>query len=125
MHAKLLADDKSTKFFSGLDKKSLFDSLHDCIAPFVKRCFKGVSRVVNHVRRHIPGGRQRGPKRKLDSKDEFLLAMMKLHLALLINDLPSRFHISYTLCGQIFNMLDTCNGQSTFFNDICSEPGCT
>ena len=64
MHAKLLADDKSTKFFSGLDKKSLFDSLHDCIAPFVKRRFKGVSRVVNHVRRHIPGG----PKRKWSKK---------------------------------------------------------
>ena len=94
MHAKLLADDKSTKFLTGLDKKSLFDSLHDHIAPFVKRRFKGVSRVVNRVRRHIPGGRQRGPKRKLDSRDEFLLTMMKLRLALIINDLSSRFHIS-------------------------------
>ena len=53
MHTKLLADDKSTKFFTGLHKKPLFDSLHDHIAPFVKRCFKGLSRVVNHVRRHI------------------------------------------------------------------------
>ena len=94
MHAKLLADDKSTKFLTGLDKKSLFDSLHDHIASFVKRRFKSVSRVVNRVRRHIPGGRQRGPKRKLDSRDEFLLTMMKLRLALLINDLSSRFHIS-------------------------------
>ena len=44
-----------------------------------------------------------GPKRKLESKDEFLLTVMKLRLGLLVKDLASRFKICAALTSQIFH----------------------
>ena len=44
-----------------------------------------------------------GPKRKLESKDEFLLTLVKLCLGLLVKDLASRFKICSALTSQIFH----------------------
>ena len=99
LHMTLLRTDKDTKFFTGIDTKELFNALHDYIAPFVQRRWKGAKRVVKSVRQL---GKKRGPERKLDSRDEFLLTLKKLRLGLLLNDLAHRFKISSTLCGQIF-----------------------
>ena len=104
LHSNLLKTDEDVQFYTGLQSKGMFDSLHDFIAPFVKRRWKGVSRVVNKVRRPIfQQQKQRGPQRKLPSKDEFLLTMKRLKLALLHLDLAKRFKISRTLSGRIFN----------------------
>jgi hypothetical protein len=42
-----------------------------------------------------------GPARKLSSKSEFLMTLMKLRLGLLSKDLAKRFDISETLCSRI------------------------
>ena len=102
LHSTLLNDDKSTKCFTGFRTKAMFNTLHDFIAPLVQRRWKGVRRLVNRVRPRAHLHQKRGPKRKLESKDEFLLTMKKLRLGLLLADLASRFKISTTLCGQIF-----------------------
>ena len=44
-----------------------------------------------------------GPDTKLESKDEFLLALMKLRLGLLGKDVAHRFGISNILCTKIFH----------------------
>ena len=80
----------------------MFNTLHDFIAPYVQRHWKGVRRLVNSVRPRAHLNQKRAPERKLESKDEFLLTMKKLRLGLLLADLASRFKISTTLCGQIF-----------------------
>ena len=90
LHSTLLTNDRETKFFTGLEKRALFDSLHDYIAPFVQRRWKGVRRVVNRVRRNIiQSGQRRGPNRKL-------------RLGLLLHDLARRFKVSETLSSQVF-----------------------
>ena len=68
LHMTLLRTDKDTKFFTRIDTKELFNALHDYIAPFVQRRWKGAKRVVESVRRL---GKKRGPERKLDCRDEF------------------------------------------------------
>ena len=102
VHATVLKTDEDVVFHTGLNGKGMFSSLHGYIAPFVKRRWKGVSRVVSKVRRAIIRC-QRGPCRKLESRDEFLLTLMRLKLCLLHNDLAKRFKVSKTLSGQIFN----------------------
>ena len=101
-HAIVLKTDEDVVFYTGRNGKGMFSSLHDYIAPFVKRGWKGVSRVVSKVRRAIIRC-QRGPCRKLESRDEFLLTLMRLKLGLLHNDLAKRFKVFKTLSGQIFN----------------------
>ena len=53
VHATVLKTDEDVVFHTGLNGKGMFSSLHDYIAPFVKRRWKGVSRVVSKVRRAI------------------------------------------------------------------------
>ena len=104
LHSTLLKTDKDVQSFTGLDSRGMFDSLHDYIAPFVRRRWKGVTRVVNKVRRCIIGQqKKRRTARKRCSQDEFLLTLLRLRLALLHFDLAKRFKISRTLSGQIFN----------------------
>ena len=43
-----------------------------------------------------------GPARKLSPQQEFLLCLMRLHLALLIDDLAYRFQVSSTTASSIF-----------------------
>lgn len=47
----------------------------------------------------------RAPSRKLDARTEFLMALMKLRLGLLIEDLADRFHISTGTCSEIIKTL--------------------
>ena len=77
VHIRVLKTDEDVVFHTGLNGKGTFCSFHDYIAPFVKRRWKGVSRVVNKVRRAIIRC-QTGSCRKLDSRDEFLLTLMRL-----------------------------------------------
>ena len=59
LHSTLLANDRETKFFASLEKRAVFDLLHDYIAPFLQIRWKGVRRVINHVRRNIIQSGQR------------------------------------------------------------------
>ena len=73
------------------------------MAPFVKRRWKGVKRVSSKIERKFASTPKKfGPARKLLSKDEFLLTLMKLRPELLAKDLASRFKVSPGLSSQIF-----------------------
>lgn len=93
-HSQLLKIDHDVRFFTGIENRGLFNSLHDLIVPFINRRWKGPARIQK--------GKRTKSTRKLPSKDEFLLALMKLRLGLLHEDLASRFNISTTLVGEIF-----------------------
>ena len=80
----------------------MFNKLHDFIAPFIKKRWKGVKVVVKNARRCLNPGKKRGPSRKLHSKHEFFLTLTRLRLGLLLNDLSGRFAISAALCSQVF-----------------------
>ena len=94
---ELIINDKYTQFFTGINTASLFTKLHNYIAPFVRRRWRGLKCTVNAVRHFKHSPRKFGPKRKLNSMDEFLLTLMKLRLGLLNRDLAKRFQISPTL----------------------------
>ena len=102
VHKVLMKTDDDAQFFTGISSIALFHKLHDFIASFVKRRWKGAKGLVTPRRLNKDFGRKRGPKRKLCSKDELLLTMTRLRLGLLLKDLASRFKISTCLCSQIF-----------------------
>ena len=101
VHATVLKTDEDVIFHTGLNGKGMFSSLHDYMASFIECRWIGVGRVVNKMRRAIIRC-QRCTCRKLESRDEFLLTLMRLKLVLLHNDLEG-FKVSKTLSGQIFN----------------------
>ena len=103
LHKRLL-NDKNIRFYTNLPSMELFNALHEYIAPFVKRRFKGASCVSTKLNnRFARSPKKIGPKRKLESKDEFLLTLMKLRLGVLVKDLASRFKICAALTSQIFH----------------------
>ena len=99
----LLISNSQTQFFTGLESRGLFTDLHDYVAPYVKRRWKGFKALSTKVRRFVHSPKKFGPQRKLSSPDEFLLTLMWLRLGLLKQDLAVRFGISTSLCSQIFN----------------------
>ena len=83
---------------------SLYHKLHDYVAPFVRRRWRGQKATGNVRIRHFhQSPREFGPTRSLRSTDEFVLTLMKLRLALLNRDLAKRFNISPALVSQIFH----------------------
>lgn len=44
-----------------------------------------------------------GPKRKLESKEEFFIALMRLKLAVLLEDPSDWFGILAACCGRVYN----------------------
>ena len=94
--------DEDVNFHTGLKNRSLFNKLHDVVAPLVKRRWTGVLSMTRGLRNLKKKPSTFGPSRKLPSKSEFLLMLMKLRLGLLNKDLAKRFQISCTLCSRIF-----------------------
>ena len=102
LHEKLLKSDKLCNFYTGIKSLKEFEALHDSIAPFVRRRWRGVKKTsAAIVRKYKNKPKCFGPKRKLSSKDEFLMMLMKLKLALLTGDLADRFKISIGLTSEI------------------------
>ena len=82
----------------------LFNALHEYIASFVKRIFKGASCVSTKLNnRFTRSPKKFGPERKLESKEEFLLTLMKLRLGSIVKDFSPRFKICAALTSQIFH----------------------
>ena len=103
LHKRLL-NYKNTRFYTNLPSMELFNALHEYIAPFVKRRFKGASCVSTKLNNRFARSQKKfDPKRKLESKDQFPLTFMKLRLGLLVKDLASRFKICDALTSQIFH----------------------
>ena len=104
VYKHLLKSDRSCDFYTGLMSVSVFHELHSAISPLIKRRWRGAKKTSTGVFRNF---RKRpkvfGPKRKLCSKDEFLMLLMKLRLGLLTTDLADRFNISLGLASAIFS----------------------
>ena len=73
--------------------------LHAKTAPLIRRRFDYAK--DQETRRFKTTPTKFGADTKLESKDEFLLTLMKLRLGLLGKDIAHRFGISNTLCTQI------------------------
>ena len=95
LHSKILTNDKSYSFFTNFE---LFHKFHDILSPLVRR-FRPVSQTM---RQFITTPKKMGKERKLSSKNEFLLTMMKLRLGLQTVDLAFRFNVSEGSCSNIF-----------------------
>ena len=100
---KTLLNNENVSFFTNFPSLDVFNAVHDFVVPFVKRRWKGVKRVSSKIKRKFASTAKKfGPARKLPSKDEFLLTLIKLRLGLLAKDLASRFKVSPGLSSQIF-----------------------
>lgn len=98
---QILKDDNDVTFYTGVPTLGLFNKLHNLIAPFVKRRWTGAKSALKTLKTFKSSARL-GPTRKLSSKVEFLMMLMKLRLGLLNKDLAKRFKISETLFSRIF-----------------------
>ena len=98
----ILQSDKDVKFFTGLPSLTYFNKLHDLIAPYVRRRWTGFLARPKNIRNFKKVPARFGPERKISSKGEFLLTLMRLRLGLLGKDLAKRFSISESLCSRIF-----------------------
>lgn len=102
LYKSLLKSDKKCDFYTGIITLKLFEHLHDIITPLVRRRWRGVKKTSTGIFRNFKKIPKRfGPARKLCSKDEFLLFLMKLRLGLLNEDLADRFSISEGLVSGI------------------------
>ena len=118
MYEKLLASDEKCSFYTNIDKVELLNVLHSKIAPLIRRRFDYVQ--DQETRRFKTTPKKFGPDTKLESKDEFLLTLMKLRLGLLGKYIAHRFGISNTLCPQIFHSRIRCMAEyfRSFVPDI-------
>ena len=115
---KLLRNDRDCRFYTGIEKRSVSHTLHDYVAPYVKRRWKGSCRIVSTK---VKRPSKFGPGRKFCSTEEFLLVVMRMRLGLLNADIARRFDISPTLCSQIFNTwltaMDSILGDLVFWTE--------
>ncbi|XP_038059042.1 uncharacterized protein LOC119730296 [Patiria miniata] len=101
---KLLTSDKKVQFYTGLQSKAVFDSVFQYLEPKLTNVpFWRGPKAGNKVRK---GGLNRssvkyGPCRKLQSKDLFLMVLMKQHMGLRNADLADRFQVSTGHCSRI------------------------
>jgi len=104
LHEQLLNTPANVKFFTGLSTLCLFEKLHDFIFPYVRRRWEGYKRTSTKQKRlFVREPKRMGPKRKLSTKDEFLMMLMRLRLGLLVKDLSHRFKVSTTLSSRIIS----------------------
>ena len=102
LYSQLLKTSKDCEYYTGVTNLSLFQNLHDFIVPFIRRRWRGVSLTSKRLKRQfckLPKGM--GPARKIHSKDEFLLLLVRLRLGLREKDLADRFKISLSLTSNI------------------------
>lgn len=104
LYDETVQTDGDQNFFTGIESRSLFKKLLDYLTPFVRRRWRGMKCLYGNIRRFQHNSPKKfGPDRKLTARDELLLTLMKLRLGSLHKDLAKRFHISPTLCSQIFH----------------------
>ena len=78
------------------------NNYNNYISPLVNRRWKGYRHVVNKLRRFTGNPKRFDQQRKMLSKDEFCLTLMKLRLGSLYGDLASGFCLATSLTSQVF-----------------------
>ena len=88
LHSPLLKTSKYCEYYAGATNLSLFQNLYDFIVPVIHRRWHGVSFTSKRLKQQfckLP--KSMGPARKIHSKDEFSLLLMRLQLGLGEKDL--------------------------------------
>ena len=103
-HVNLLTTDGDVRYYTGVPNKETFYAIHESVAKYVRKRWKGKSSLSTKVKRKFTKSpRKFGPQRMLCSEDEMLLTLIRLRLGLLRKDLADRFAISQSLVSQIFH----------------------
>ena len=100
VYTSLITSDKKCNFYTNMQSCAIFDAIYETVKPFV---YPSMSKVVERTKSPRRTLKKRGPVRKLNMKDEFLLTLMKLRLGLLFGDLGDRFGISLGTASRIFS----------------------
>ncbi|XP_019621910.1 PREDICTED: uncharacterized protein LOC109468106 [Branchiostoma belcheri] len=97
-----LTDDTKVQFYTGLPNRQALDQLYSYMAPKLKkiRFWRGASALPTGVRRFAKSPKKFGPRTKLSAKDLLVMALMKLRLGLLNEDLADRFGVSNATCSR-------------------------
>ena len=91
--------DEKMKFYTGIQSITIFNILWSFLKPhFPQLNYWRGAKVLTSKRRPKTFPR----RKKLSGRDQFLLVLMKLRLALLNQDLADRFQISPGTCSSIF-----------------------
>ena len=93
---------KKMNFYTGLSSIKLSEAVYNLLSPYIARLlyWRGTKRIISSKIR--PRTFVQLSQKKLTSKNEFLLILMRLRLGLLNEDLAHRFGISTTICSNIF-----------------------
>ncbi|XP_065683348.1 uncharacterized protein LOC136096120 [Hydra vulgaris] len=101
-HQTILNTDKNVLFYTGVRNKNVFNVIHGIVFPLIRRKWYGSIKKLIINRKFKSFSNKLGAKTKLCSKDEMLVTLMKIRLALTEKDLFHRFNISISLTSRIF-----------------------
>ncbi|XP_074654491.1 uncharacterized protein LOC141908365 [Tubulanus polymorphus] len=94
-----LTREMDVRFYTGFEGTAIFNMVFSWLLP--------EARIMKHwrgrVQTTVTDSSKRGPGRKLDIEQEFLLVMIKLRLNLFTGDLASRFRVSKSTVSRIFH----------------------
>lgn len=101
----ILKTDKQVRRYLGLPNKNTLDSFVSYFKPMAKKVkyWRGSSKVVSSKRMFKNTPLKSGPKRKLTTKDELVIVLLKLRLALGNDFLADLFGITLSVCSCIIN----------------------
>nr|XP_054760877.1 uncharacterized protein LOC129267165 [Lytechinus pictus] len=105
----VLKSDKTVKDYTGIESRDKFEALHTYVEPRVKKLRYWTGTKKESSPRSSPRAKRirtpqkPGPARSLNSRQEFILVLMKLRLALTVSFLAGLFHITSSTVSQIFN----------------------
>src|SRR6218665_2407766 len=106
-YAVFVSNDKQVRLNTGLPNKAALNSLFTLLKERAERMryWLGNKRTpkVRHPRNYRQSPSKPGPKRILSCKEEFILTLMKLRLAMTTQFLSKLFGISLGTCSSILN----------------------
>lgn len=94
--------DKKMNFYTGITTRKVFHAVFKLLFPYTEKMVYWQGTKHAKFKSTKLRTKSRPQLRKLSKKNEFLLTLIKLRLDLLNEDLADRFHISTSLCSQIF-----------------------
>ncbi|XP_054760456.2 uncharacterized protein LOC129266642 [Lytechinus pictus] len=105
----VLKSDKTVKDYTGIESRDKCVALHAYVEPRVKKLRYWTGTKKESSPRSSPRAKRigtpqkPGPARSLNNRQEFILVLMKLRLALTVSFLAGLFHITSSTVSQIFN----------------------
>ncbi|XP_063967299.1 uncharacterized protein LOC135156981 [Lytechinus pictus] len=107
MTTVVMKTDKTVRLYTGIESKRKLECIHNFLKPKVGRMRYWTGTKKESSPKSTPKQKttpqKPGPSRTLNSKQEFILVLLKLRLALTIAFLGSIFNISSSTASQIFN----------------------